>query len=139
MDEEELDQWYDSQKERLTEEYQLKLKKAEEKLREERRIKLLEEEARKKQAEADKKAGKPVEEKPVEEEKPKKDFHDVLKKQFLAKMKKLHKAYDIKSKNLVKKNLKRHFQNHRMKMLKKKLFKPIKEYKDMHSKKKEEA
>ena len=48
MDEEELDQWYDSKKERLTEEYQLKLKKAEEKQREERRIKLLEEAAKKK-------------------------------------------------------------------------------------------
>ena len=138
MDEEEIDQWYDSQKERLTEEYQLKLKKAEEKQREERRIKLLEEAARKKQAEVDKKAGKPVEEKPVEKEKPKIDFHAELKKQFLVKMKKLHDAYDTKSKNLVKKNLKKHFHNHRMKMLKKKLFKPIKEYRDMHSKKKEE-
>ena len=138
MDEEELDQWYDSEKERLTEEYHLKLKKAEDKQREENRIKILEEEARKKQAAADKKAGKETQ--PVKkEEKPKTYFHSELKKEFLAKMKKLHKAYATKSKNLVKKNLKKHFQNHRMKMFKKKLFKPFKEYKDLHSKKKEEA
>jgi len=137
MDEEELDEWYDSQKEKLTEEYQLKLKKAEEKRREEARIKILEDAAKKKQAEEDKKAGKPVEETPVKKEKPKVDFHAVLKKEFLVKMKKLHKDYDIKSKNLVSKNLKRHFQNHRLKMLKKKLFKPFEKFKK--DKKKKEA
>ena len=114
MDEEELDGWYDSEKEKLTEEYQLKLKKAEEKQREEKRIqKIKEKEAKEKEKQENKQETKTkvkyLEEKKEPEKKPKIDFHETLKKEFLKKMKKLHKDYDFKSKNLVDKNLKKHF------------------------------
>ena len=117
MDEEELDEWYESEKERLTEEYQLKLKKAEDKQRELNRIKLLQEADLKKKTEEAKKTGKPIPE-PVKKEEKKQDFHAMLKKDFLLKMKKLHKDYDEKSKNLVSNNLNKHFRKHRWKMFK---------------------
>ena len=90
MDPEEVDFWYEEQKERLTDEYQSKLRTS---------------------------------------KNPEK-----LKKEFLKSMKDLHIKYEQSSDKSVKSNLTRHFRNHKINMLKKRIMKPLDRLKERFEK-----
>ncbi len=94
MDEEEIEAWYDEQKEKLTDEYRKKIDKT-------------------KNPEA-------------------------LKKPYLKAMGKLHKKYESLSNKNTKGNLRKHFFNHRIAMLKQKLLKPFKELQERRNARKKQ-
>ena len=120
MDIEDIDEWYEEQKNILTEKYQEKLKKIDASFK----IKAIEDDKSPESKEYIKKRRDEISQK-----------HKVHKKEYLKQMKELHREYDTKIKNKLDNNLTRHFRKHNFTMWKKKHLKFLKKFKKEKKKK----
>ena len=151
MDLEDVDAWYEEQKESITEKYLAKLRKFEDRLKQD-----MEKKNRKKPLDEGKKDNSqppsntsPSQQVQKEKQEPNANtneeyhkkraiLHDTLKHEYLARMKKLHEEYTERSQKGIDQNLKKHFFWHRVDMLKKRLRQPVDDFMIRFKKKEKE-
>ncbi|MBN2368109.1 hypothetical protein JXC34_03745 [Candidatus Woesearchaeota archaeon] len=144
MGQEDIDEWYEEKKEKLTDDYMSKLKKYDDMLKADFDKKMVKVAPASDQSSDNKspeqKAIASQNEKEPQElknryRKKKAELHEKLKTDYLENMKKLHDKYDEKSRKGLDSNLKWHFFNHRLNMFWARLLEPVERLKEKYLKK----